>query len=195
MRKCLFMLSALFIEQITFAQVNTAYKAFTLDAGFGAAVEPKGSSGFLIYLEPGYSFAERFKPGVRLEQTVSNMKYTSSSLLTFDYYLNHRPGVRVFAGGGYGFYNTGDHGGCELGPYIPQSTRTSKKTGSMLRAGFEFNHLRVGVEYNFAPATEVTTPATSDKVASTVAYQNAYWGLKASVIFGGGKKRIVPAGQ
>lgn len=187
----------LFLGQISFAQDKTTYKAFTMDLGFGVAVEPKGSSGFLMYLEPGYSFAERFKPGVRLEQTVSNMKYSSSSLLTFDYYLNHRPGIRVFAGGGYGFYNTGEIGGCGGGLDLPQTTRTSKNTGSMLRMGLELHHLRLGVEYNFAPATHVTTLATTDKVASTVIYPNAYWGLKASVIIGGGKmkKKMVSAGQ
>jgi hypothetical protein len=196
MRKYIVLLLAVVFGQNAFAQAQNAYKEFTMDLGFGVAVEPKGATGFLMYLEPGYTIAEQFKPGVRFEQTMSNMKYTSSSLLTFDYYLTRRPGVRVSAGGGYGFFNTGEiGGGCGGGPYFPQTTRTSKNTGSMVRMGLELHHLHLGVEYNFAPATKVTTPATTDKLASTAVYQNAYWGLKASVIIGGGKKKMFKRGQ
>jgi len=39
------------------------------------------------------------------------------------------------------------------------------------------------------------TPATTDKLASTAVYQNAYWGLKASVIIAGHKKKMVTRGQ
>jgi len=196
MRKYLLLqLTFFLLGEVAYTQTQTTLKPFTMDLGFGVAVEPNSSSGFLMYMEPGYTIAERYKPGVRLEMTMSGMKYTSSSLITFDYYLTRRHGVRIFAGGGYGFFNTGERGGCGLGPGVPQSTRTAKNMGSMVRVGLEIHHLHLGVEYNFAPATHVMTPATTDKLASTAVYQNVYWGLKASVIISGHKKKMVTQGQ
>src|SRR5580700_8561775 len=89
MEKYFFSLVILFSSaEISSAQTYNIYKPLKVDIGFGVADEAFQAGGFLMYLEPSYTFANNYKAGVRLEDAVIyNMKQIGSYALTFDYYI------------------------------------------------------------------------------------------------------------
>src|SRR5271154_34082 len=113
MRKyiCISLICLLF-SKITSAQVGPIYKPFKIDLGIGTAGQPFNASGIVLYAEPSFTIAERFKPGLRFEFAMLSMKDIGSSALTFDYYFLNKKNFRIFAGGGYSYYATSSSGGC-----------------------------------------------------------------------------------
>jgi len=190
MRKYLLLvLIYLFLAPKPYAQVSQSITPFKVDLGYGVAFGTPGGKGMLLYLEPSYTIANRYKMGLRFEQALESMKNTGSYGLTFDYYLTSKPSFRLFAGGGYGYYNSNPTGGCDPGYTTTQIITTTKRTGGMLRLGFESAHFRLGLEYNFAPSTYVTVMGSTDQTNSTAVYKNEYLGLKAGILIGGHKKK------
>jgi len=166
-------------------------KHVRVDIGWG--ISPDGSYGKspLVYLEPGYNFAGIFKAGVRFENNFANMKSIGSTAVTLDYYyLGAKHLLRPFIGGALGHYTTSASGGCGGGPLTYATLRSTKPTGTMLRTGFEISHFRMAIEYNFMADTYVTDVDNSGKTIATMDYKNGYFGFKAGVSIGGGKKKI-----
>jgi hypothetical protein len=179
---------SLILSKNVCAQANEVYKPFKIDMGIGTTFQSFELSGFLLYMEPGYTFKGLFKTGMRFEEAVLSMKNIGSVALTFDYYFVRHSGLRLFAGGGFSHYNTSASGGCDPGPNATQITRNSKSSGGLVRIGMEFNHLRFGMEYNMVPSTYVTASGPGDQNGSTVVYKNNYFALKIAMAIGGGKK-------
>jgi hypothetical protein len=191
MRKyLLFLITCMGFAKMTIAQNAQFFKPFKVDIGFGATVQPSQPAGFLGFIEPSYCFAGRFKTGVRLEQVHLSMKDIGSTALTVDYYFTASPAFRLFAGGGYGYYHTSSSGGCDPGPTTTKTVRSTGNSGAVLRTGFEISHFRFGIEYNFVPSSYVSAVDANGHASSTVVYRNGYFGLKAGVSIGGGKRKL-----
>ncbi|MBN2765462.1 MAG: hypothetical protein JXR27_03750 [Paludibacteraceae bacterium] len=86
----------------------------------------------------------------------------SSTMVTGDYYFNE--GVSLFApfvGGGMGFYKIANLRTTVSGVQIPDpptdfsAFSASYKFAVLLRGGFELGHVRLGVEYNIIPKSNV----------------------------------------
>ncbi|HSZ87031.1 MAG TPA: hypothetical protein VK787_13445 [Puia sp.] len=117
------------------------------------------------------------------------MKNIGWYAITFDYYITPNNLVRTFAGGDYSYFNTNASGGCDPGPTTTQTTRNTKNSGALLRTGFEEDHFRLSLEYNFVPSIYVSAVDRNGEKTSTVIYKNGYFGIKASVSIGGGRKK------
>jgi hypothetical protein len=166
----------------------TQYKPFTFEMGTGLAIPSSQSSGLLLYLEPGYGIGDRLKVSIRLEAAFLPMKTVASTALTFDYYFVHDQGLRLSAGAGYSYYNEMATGGCDPGPSATGVTSSTNHSGALIRTGIEFNHFRLGLEYNFVPSTYVTAMSADGKNSSTAIYSNSYFAIKIGVVFRHKKK-------
>jgi hypothetical protein len=185
----LFLLALLPLTIKTDAQDVDPYRPFNLEIGSGVAVQHAQSAGLLLYMEPGYLINSRFKAGFRLEMMAANMKFIGSDALTMDYYFTRGHARYIFAGGGFGYYNTSSTGGCDPGPTTVNTVTGTNNWGGLLRTGIEIHHLRLGIEYDFVPSTYVSAVNADQHATSTVIYKNSYWGFKAGICIGGGKKR------
>ena len=190
MAKYLYNLLILIVSaEISSAQAYNIYKPLKVDIGFGIADEPLQSGGFLMYLEPSYTFANIYKTGIRLEDAVIfNMKQIGSYALTFDYYLPAPKNFRFFVGAGYSYFNTTTMGGCDPGPTTLKTVSRTGSSGLFVRTGLELFHFRLGIEYNLVPSTYVAMTNIIGQTVSTATYKNAYLGIKAGLCLGGGKK-------
>ena len=173
----------IFLCQASIAQDSTSgrvFKKFRTDVSLGYA-SPKGGNsdgGALFAIEPKYAITDQIAVGLRLEVAVtvnidkngneSKATGNGSYLLTGDYYLNTNK-FRPFVGLGGGIYtlatldeNTVLTGDNEL--------PTDSNFGFMARTGFEYGHLRLGIEYNFLKDN------------------TGYLGLKLGVAIGGGRR-------
>jgi hypothetical protein len=57
----------------TNAQNNQVYKPFNVEIGFGITIQESGSHGGIFYINPGYTFAGRFRAGIQLEGMGDNI--------------------------------------------------------------------------------------------------------------------------
>ncbi len=161
------------------------FKKFKTDVSVGYAIQQGAGKtsgtkgGALFAIEPKYAVIDALTVGLRIEAAVtanidqtgnssSSAKGNLSYLLTGDYYFSNKK-FRPFGGAGAGFFTTAsvtDKTIINSTGDIPQST----KFGFMARTGFEYGHLRFGVEYNF------------------VADNAGYLGIKLGACIGGGRK-------
>lgn len=167
------------------ASGDRIFKKFKVDVSFGYA-KPQGSGsgsdfngGALFVIEPKYAVLEQLALGLRMEAAVTakidkagnngSAKANLSYLLTGDYYFNNNK-FRPFGGVGGGIYTTASIDTSTNVSSVSQIPASSK-FGFMARAGFEYGHLRVGLEYNF------------------VADKSGYLGIKLGTCIGGGRKK------
>ena len=182
MKKLITFVFALCIFQLTHAQESDQiFKKFKVDVSLGYAVPQESggsgqSAGALFAIEPKYAVMDELSVGLRMEGAVmahvdkdgekGTAKVNDSYLATGDYYFSNNK-FRPFLGAGPGIFT-----------YANVSTEdediddipVNSKFGFMARGGFEYGHLRVGVEYNF------------------VADKAGYLGLKIGAVIGGGRK-------
>ena len=184
-----FLILGTFATQLIYGQANERYKSFKFDIGSGIMTSSGSSGGPVFFMEPSYSFLDRFKIGTRFEIGAVNMKSITSTALIFDYYLASYHRLRIFTGVGYAIFKTDASGGCDPGPSTVQTVSRAKQGGPVLRTGFEICHFRFGLEYNFVPSTYVSALNANGDATSTVVYRNGYFGFKASVLIGGGRKK------
>lgn len=160
------------------------FKKFKVDVSFGYAVPQKSqgttgrNAGALFAIEPKYAVMDQLSVGLRMEGAAmvnvdeagqtGKGQVNSSYLATGDYYFTNNK-LRPFLGAGAGIFTYANVNSDDDISSINDIPTTSN-FGFMARGGFEFGHLRVGVEYNFVP----------DK--------SGYLGLKVGVVIGGGRK-------
>jgi len=189
MKKCLTLIFSLIIIQLAFAQQEKTegriFKKFKVDVSGGYAVPQSTGNrtgkkaGALFAIEPKYAVMDQLSLGLRLELEVTanidvagntgSAKANGSYLATGDYYFTNTK-LRPFAGIGGGMFTTASVDTSTIinsASDIPQST----KFGFMARGGFEYGHLRIGLEYNF------------------VADKSGYLGIKLGACIGGGRKK------
>ena len=161
------------------------FKKFKTDVSLGYAVQQGASQmsgtkgGVLFAIEPKYAVLDALAIGLRMEAAVtanidqtgnssSSAKANLSYLLTGDYYFTNKK-FRPFGGVGAGMFTTASVNEKTI-INSPQDIPQTTKFGFMARTGFEYGHLRMGVEYNF------------------VADKAGYLGIKLGVCIGGGRK-------
>jgi hypothetical protein len=182
MKKLIAFTILLFCVQDSFAQNDEAangqlFKKFKVDVSLGFAI-PQGSGtkgGLIFVIEPKYAVMEQLAVGLRLEGAAlanvdingekGDIRILASYLATGDYYFNNNK-FRPFAGVGGGIFTMASFKIEDTNTEIPSSS----DFGFMARAGFEYGHFRLGVEYNFLK-------------------DNAgYFGIKLGACIGGGRK-------
>ena len=171
------------------------FKKFKGDVSLGYAA-PLGSAvhgGIVFAMEPKFALMDKLSIGLRMEGAVfgnfsnafvyesETAKAAESYLATADYYFTDNYSFRPFAGAGAGAFilstdalNSG-------------SNKSSTKLGSVVRAGVEVKHFRLGVEYNFVPQTDLTSYDQYGNALSGKS-KNSYIGIKAGFCFGGGPR-------
>lgn len=186
MKKQLSILTALFflftlIAQAQDGEGDRIFKKFKVDVSLGYAIPQKiegsgKSGGFLFAIEPKYAVMEELSVGLRVEGAAmvkvdmegetGNAKVNSSYLATGDYYFSNNK-FRPFGGAGAGIFS---YASVNLENDIETDIPVNSNFGFMVRGGFEYGHLRLGVEYNI------------------VADKAGYLGLKIGAVIGGGRK-------
>lgn len=187
MKKLLLILTVLFLlgsGSLYAQEANTGvtFKKFKVDVSLGYAAPqvsgPGTKAGVLFAIEPKYAVKNNLSVGLRMEAAVmanldkngssGNAKANYSYIATGDYYFSDKR-FRPFLGAGAGIYTFAS---VNLDSSISgvNAIPVSSKFGFMARGGFEYGHLRLGVEYNFV----------GDKMG--------YLGLKIGVVIGGGRK-------
>ena len=175
----LIFLSVQFAKAQSESESENTFKKFKVDLSLGYAV-PQGSAtkgGVIFVIEPKYAVIPQVSVGLRMEGAAlasidasgnnGNVTVLGSYLATGDYYFNNNK-FRPFGGVGTGVYTTAS-ASINYGSTTVTQEATSQ-FGFMARGGFEYGHLRFGVEYNFLK-------------------QNAgYLGIKLGVCIGGGRK-------
>jgi len=159
------------------------FKKFKVDVSLGYAVPQTSqgagrNAGALFAIEPKYAVMDQLSVGLRIEGAAmvnvdaagetGNAQVNASYLATGDYYFSNNK-FRPFIGVGAGIFtyaNVSSDDNYSSADDVP----TTSNFGAMARAGFEYGHFRLGVEYNFV----------KDK--------SGYLGLKLGVVFGGGRK-------
>ena len=204
MRKIILSIAITFLAIISVnAQSSeTGNKPFKVDLSLGYAI-PSGSgakSGALFALEPKYAVAPNISIGLRLEAAVtvsgtsiSNSNLSSSTykaqasasyIITGDYYFSTED-FKPFVGVGIGPFTTAGLN-VQNGSVANKNVAASTKFGGMIRAGFEYKHLRFGIEYNLVSNT--TVPPSSSSSNDGYDIKNSYLGIKLGVLIGGGRK-------
>jgi hypothetical protein len=170
------------------AQNKIVYEPFSVTVGAGIAIQQSGSMGGVFMINPGYMIKSKFKPGLQFEAVGDNIKSLNSYILTFDYYFINKSEIRFFGGGGYGFYNSNFFTQPAEPPEVLQAQWTTGTMGGMIRMGFEWYHINLGIAYNFAPTMYVSNGQLGYPT-TTNTYKNGFFGLTLSVIICRQKKR------
>jgi outer membrane protein X len=182
MKKIITFAFALCIFQLAHAQEgDRIFKKFKVDVSLGYAVpqESGGSgtnAGALFAIEPKYAVMDELSLGLRIEAAVmahidadgekGDAKANASYLATGDYYFSNNK-FRPFLGAGAGIFT---YAKVSSEDEDIDAIPVNSKFGFMARGGFEYGHLRIGVEYNF------------------VSQKAGYLGLKIGAVIGGGRK-------
>lgn len=179
MKKTMTLMLALLAMHFTYAQKEGSriFKKFKTDVSLGYAI-PQGSGtkgGVIFVIEPKYAVLEQLSVGLRMEGAAlanvdlngetGTVRVLASYLATSDYYFTNNK-FRPFGGVGTGFFRMASIDIKDTNLQIPQSS----EFGFMARAGFEYGHLRLGVEYNFLKE------------------KAGYLGIKLGACIGGGRK-------
>ena len=158
---------------------ENTFKKLKVDVSLGYAI-PQGSGtkgGAIFVIEPKYAVLQEVSVGLRMEGAAlanidasgntGKVTVLGSYLATGDYYFTSNK-FRPFAGVGAGLYQSAS--ASITSDYSTVVTPTTSQFGFMARAGFEYGHLRLGVEYNVLKKNQ------------------SYLGLKFGVCIGGGRK-------
>lgn len=188
MKKQLSILTALFFLFTLTTQAQEGggdriFKKFKVDVSLGYAIPQKiegsgKSGGVLFAIEPKYAVMDELSVGLRIEGAAmakvdmegetGNVKVNASYLATGDYYFSNNK-FRPFGGVGAGMF-TSASANTDMEDDELDNLPVNSNFGFMVRGGFEYGHLRVGVEYNI------------------VADKAGYLGLKIGAVIGGGRK-------
>ena len=187
MKKLITFAFAILIFQLANAQEtktdSRVFKKFKVDVSLGyASPQESGGTGtkagVLFVIEPKYAVMDELSVGLRMEGAAmanvskdgesGNAKANYSYLATGDYYFSNNK-FRPFVGAGAGIFTFASVDLADDDTNF-DNLPTASKFGFMARAGFEYGHLRLGVEYNI------------------VADKMGYLGVKLGAVIGGGRK-------
>lgn len=177
-------------------EAQLIYHPVKVDVGVIFGELTSQHAGFISgYVEPKINISNHFAAGTRFDYIYFSQKdnpltysesftnnslywkniesdgYIASLLLTGDYYLNMRK-IKPFVGAGAGFYKASLS---DKNVYIDEDKELFIP-GAMVRCGFNIDHIRFGVEYNFLP-NDVT--------------ELNYISIKLGIEIGGGEKKFL----
>jgi hypothetical protein len=183
MKRLILLITLISISQITFSQQTGKFR-FGIDVP-GIAIPSGGGGGLSIGIEPKYNITNHVNVGLKfglagMSKEVDNRTVDatiSTSLgITTDIYLHKSGKLAPFLGLGFAQYNLGNAKVAIVGQNVTDLS-LGKKTGGMLRAGFEIGKFRLSGEYNIIPDSEVNT----QKI------KNSYTTISLGFYLGGGK--------
>ena len=191
MKKSFVTIILLFAFVQSYPQAEGKFR-FGLDLGY--AIPAGGGAGISFSIEPKYNIKDNMNVGLRIGvagntrdllsfSNSSNRKAsaTTSYVATYDYYFNNGGGSLVpYLGGGLGYFNFAT---IEIFSSSDTGADVGGKFGGLIRGGIEWNKLRVGVEYNIVPKSELQT--FNGESAGTS--PNSYVGITVGFFIGGGK--------
>ncbi len=165
-----------------------------LDFGY---VPTGGGGGGMFSIEPKYNLTDNMNVGLRLgiagvardvqtdggQLTSAEISSISSFVGTYDYYIHIGTMSFVpYLGVGLGYFSIANVE-AEGSSYTSDIASTGEM-GGLIRGGFEWGKLRVGVEYNIVPDSKLQD-INGNITDVTVA--NSYVGLSVGFFLGGGK--------
>jgi opacity protein-like surface antigen len=179
-----FLFAAVLLFGVAFAAQSQEYKPFRVDGGLGYGI-PFGDAyegGVLFYVEPKYALNDKIAVGLRWEGALFggagegvSIGLSSGYLATGDYYFITNK-FRPFVGLGLGAHKIGAATFDVQGEDVALAGEVEGKTnfGGLVRAGFDFVHLRFALSYNYAGKIGTET--------------HHYLGITVGFYIGGGKK-------
>jgi len=146
-----------------------------LDLGY---VFVNGGGGGLFSLEPKYNLTDNSNIGIRIGTAAASefdieVDANFNILATYDFYFSiDNSSFSPFLGAGLGMYILGDIGGSIY------SVNLGEQFGGMIRGGLELGKLRLALEYNIIPKTNLD-------IGKSI--KNSYFGASIGFYVGGGK--------
>lgn len=168
--------------------------------------------GLFLHIEPKHQFSKNGVIGLRVGITINTQTIENyddfqfvinrneddqrsdngviSVVPTYDHYLKQLNNFRPYVGAGVGYYILGSYvEASRIFPVTPSEegvfeTGVNNQVGLLLRGGIESDKLRLGIEYNFMPKTDLELP--DGTIVGTV--NKSYLGLSVGVRIGEKKK-------
>lgn len=193
MKKITFLFLIL-LTSFSFAQEKGKFRA-SLDLGY--ATSSDGGGGASLYLEPMYNIKDNISVGIRIGTPILFKKIeffdgetsettgdTNLNLIaTLDYHFNKNNLSFVpFVGAGIGYILTPNIGANRFSD-IDHKIQYSGKINGMIRGGFEWKKLRLSLDYNFIPKSDLID-IDGSKIGTS---KNSYFGINIGLFVGGGK--------
>lgn len=190
------------IAVLSFGFANSQKKdGFRVGIDLGYVKPTAGGGGLSFAVEPKYNIADNMNVGLKIgfagmvkEINVTNGVSSSAKIGavafytgTFNYYF-HEAGndFSPFVGGGVSYnglanveLDVNNSGTTAPAPVLD----ASNKIGAVLMGGFEYQHFRLSLEYNFIPESKLQNISGTN--VGTIA--NSYFGLNFGFYIGGGK--------
>ena len=165
-----------------------------LDGGY---VPTGGGGGGLLSLEGKYNLTNNMNVGLRFSSagiarniemgngqvTNADISGIASIVGTYDYYI-HIGSISLvpYFGGGIGYYSIAN---VEAeGASYTSNIESTGELGGLIRGGIEWGKLRVGLEYNIVPNSNLQDINGN---VTNVTVDNAYFGITIGFYLGGGK--------
>lgn len=205
MKKLLLLVTTIIVSISIKAQESTL-KAFKVDVSAGYALPTssgngdRAKGGGVFVVEPKYALTNNISIGLKMETALfvkiggvdiagqdldHSVKGIGCYLASGDYYFNDNYSFRPFVGTGAGLFRIAN---AEVSSFDSEPIiEVSSKLGGMIRGGFEAKHFRIGVDFNFVPASKFNSTDNSGSV-TVVQLKNTYVGLKLGICIGGGEK-------
>jgi hypothetical protein len=175
---------------------------FAIGAGYSSSSIP--NTGVVFYMEPEFMLNEKLSASAKLETVIGNHRlyYGGSGLLYFGmssvslngkfYFDLLTSKLKAFATGGFGAYHvqpveetfysiTGE-------TFTTTSLEKNRSAGAHAGAGIEVGHLRILVEYNFAPRINQRKEVTAYGSYSEYPlkqWSGNYLGITCGMVIGG----------
>lgn len=195
------MIKTAFVVVCTLLSLSVSAQVFKplkvhLSAGYAHPSGKAGKGGFVYSIEPKYGLGDHLDVGLRLEQaflaqsvtttggsTSADLKALTSGLLTASYLLG-AGSVRPFLGVGAGIYGVGATNVTYTSGTTTRDHKIDSDTrfGGLVRAGVKTGHFVLSVEYNALGSSN------HQASAGVIERRNSYYGFKAGVDIGGGRR-------
>ncbi len=166
----------------------------------GYAIPSAGGGGISYTFEPQYNIKDNMNIGVRFQSAAllkeissngesfeSEVAAVSTWFVTYNYYFNDGSSAFApFVGGGLGLAVIGAPEIIVNGNRLDFESGTT--FGGVLRGGFEWKKLIVGLEYNLIPKSSYDQVTTSTGTLEADAEsKNGYFGVNIGFFLGGSK--------
>ena len=194
MKKITFLILVL-LSGLTFSQEEGKVRV-NLDLGY--AIPSNGGTGASLYLEPMYNIKDNISAGIRIgtpilvkkleffdgETTNTIADANLNIIATLDYQFNESSLSFIpFIGAGIGYISTPNYGG-ERFSATGEETPYSGKANGMIRGGLEWKKIRLSIDYNLIPKSDLFDSNNEKKIGDS---KNSYLAINLGFFVGGGK--------
>ena len=194
MKTKIIFLGVLFLLSLEIAAQD--FKKFRVGFGISYLADHPGVDAGLSW-EAGYRIKDNALIGFKAESAFASGNTINSKTVFFQHYFPSSNRFRPFAGVGAGIYRPTNSmiGGCSPGPFQTHTTNEETKFGFYPRAGFDYRHFTMTLEWNIAGTSSAIVsndapPTDIEYIAPHTEYmRNNYLSLKMGFFLGGGRKK------